>query len=151
MYIHGIHIKNFLSFSSFSWGEIAPHLNIIVGPNGVGKTNFFHALRAIKDALNTTPKPDALPWSRLTHLGLSTPVIEITLEIEFTSEWEQSLLCMFVAATICNEDFLKVNNPGQLNPDEVLLFSNFLQEEIGPELRWNLVERVLLKQCFLVR
>src|SRR6266496_5555137 len=103
MHIHGIHIKNFLSFRSFSWGEIDPHLNIIVGPNGVGKTNLFHALRAIKDALNTTSKSDTLPWSRLTHLGINTPVIEIVLEIEFTSKWEQSLLCMFVAAAMCNE------------------------------------------------
>ncbi len=134
MHIHGIHIKNFLSFRSFSWGEIDPHLNIIVGPNGVGKTNLFHALRAIKDALNTTSKSDTLPWSRLTHLGINTPVIEIVLEIEFTSKWEQSLLCMFVAAAMCNEQFLRDNNPGQLNPDEVLLFSNFLLEEIRPEL-----------------
>src|SRR6266516_6040613 len=84
--------------------------------------------------------PSCLESPQLTRLflddslGINTPVIEIVLEIEFTSKWEQSLLCMFVAAAMCNEQFLRDNNPGQLNPDEVLLFSNFLLEEIRPEL-----------------
>ncbi len=137
MRIKGIHIKNFLSFDTFSWEQIDPHLNLIVGPNGAGKTNLFHALRAVKDALNTAPKPDAIPWSQLTHLGLSSPVIEIALDVEFTSQWEQSLLSMFVASAICNEQFLRDNQPGQLNPDEVVLFSNFLREEIQSDLlKW---------------
>ena len=52
MQIHAIHIDHFLSFDMFAWEGLDPHLNVIVGPNGTGKTNLFHAVRAVRDALS---------------------------------------------------------------------------------------------------
>ena len=63
MRIDGIYIKNFLSFEALAWTNIDPDLNIIVGPNGSGKTNFIHALRAVKDVIDTDPVQKSL-WSQ---------------------------------------------------------------------------------------
>lgn len=137
MQIKAIHIKNFLSFEAFTWQQIDPHLNMIVGPNGVGKTNLFHALKAVKDALNTIQDKNPSNWSSLTHRDLNTPIIEIALDIEFTSEWEQSILCTCVAAAFCNESFLRDNHPNQLIPSDVTSFSEFLLNKVRPErLAW---------------
>lgn len=41
MKIHALRIRNFLSFTEFEWPDIAAGLNVIVGPNGSGKTNLL--------------------------------------------------------------------------------------------------------------
>ena len=134
MQIDGIQIRNFLSFDSFSWSGLDQQLNIIVGPNGTGKTNLFHALRAVKDALAFERKQDAPLWSQQTHLNSVNPLIEITLDIRFNSEWEKQLLCTFVAAAICDERTIRDINPGQFNPDELVQLSEFLLENLRPEI-----------------
>ncbi len=145
MRIHDIHIKNFLSLGSFVWKNLDPQLNVIVGPNGVGKTNLFHALRAIKDSLSYEPREDAVLWSQLTHRNASSPQIEFALNIQFTNDWEKRLLCAFVAAAICDEHLLRDTSSGMLNPDELVQFSNFLLETVQPEnLDWFFTGRFIV-------
>ena len=44
MYISKIYIDGLLSFNNFNL-ELKKGTNIIVGPNGVGKSNFFEIIR----------------------------------------------------------------------------------------------------------
>ena len=145
MKIEGVRINNFLSFDSFSWNFIDPQFNIIVGPNGTGKTNLFHALRVARDTLVIDRKQDVPLWSQQTHRSLNNPIIEIVLDIRFTSEWEQQLLCTFGAASICDERLIQSMYPGQQNPDELVLFSKFLSEELHPEnITWLFTGKLIV-------
>lgn len=90
MRIDGIHIKNFLSFDTLEWPNLDPHLNIIVGPNGSGKTNLIQTLRAVKDVINPNSEPRRSLWSQSEYRGSSQVPIEIALDIQFTEAWEKT-------------------------------------------------------------
>src|SRR6266478_1324869 len=105
MRIDGIHIKNFLSFAALEWTNLDPHLNIIVGPNGSGKTNLIHALRAVKGIINTNPEQKSR-WSQSAFRGSGQVVIEISLDVRFTERWEKELLGTFLAASLCNNNVI---------------------------------------------
>src|SRR5258708_5731377 len=103
MQIHAIHIDHLLSFDTFTWEELDPNLNIIVGPNGVGKTNLFHALRAVRDALASERTQAAARWANAEYQGRDADTITIALDLQFTTKWEQSLLCTFLATVLCDQ------------------------------------------------
>jgi predicted ATPase len=103
MQIDAIHLDHFLSFDRFVWEELDPHFNVIVGPNGVGKTNLFHALRAVCDALSPERAQASARWATTGHQGANANAITITLDIQFTATWEKHLLCVFLASVLCNQ------------------------------------------------
>lgn len=107
MRIDGIHIKNFLSFDTLEWPNLDPHLNIIVGPNGSGKTNLVQTLRAVKDVVNPNPEPRRSPWSQSAYRGSSQVPIEMGLDIQFTEAWEKNLLSTFLIAVLCNDSVIQ--------------------------------------------
>src|SRR5260370_3797818 len=107
MRIDGIHIKNFLSFDTLEWLNVDPHLNIIVGPNGSGKTNLIQALRAVKDVVNPNPGPQKSLWSQSAYRGSSQVLMEIGLDIQCTEAWEQKLLSTFLKAALCNDSIIR--------------------------------------------
>lgn len=96
MQIRAIHINHLLSFNTFAWENLNSHLNVIVGPNGVGKTNLFHALRAVRDALNQERNPSIAAWATAGHQGTDTNTFTISLNVQFTTAWEQHLLGTFL-------------------------------------------------------
>lgn len=106
MRIEAIHIQNFLSFQSFYWRDLDPHLNVIVGSNGSGKTNLFHAIRAVVDAVGADGQA-AATWARATHRGSQYQWIKIILDVVFDSEWEQRLLTTFFVASLLNEQHVQ--------------------------------------------
>ena len=103
MRIDGIHIKNFLSFDTLEWPNLDPHLHIIVGPNGSGKTNLIRAFCAVKDVVNPNPEPRKSLWSQSAYRGSDQVPIEIGLDIQFTEAWEKKLLTTFLSAVLCND------------------------------------------------
>jgi predicted ATPase len=101
MQIDSIYIRHLLSFETFDWEVLDPHVNIIVGPNGVGKTNLFHALRVVYDALSPKQSQTSARWDTAGHQGANADTITIALDIQFTTEWEKHLLCVFLASVLC--------------------------------------------------
>jgi len=137
MKVHAIYINHFLSFDTLVWEELDPHLNIIVGPNGVGKTNLFRAFQAIRDALSSVQNEATTRWIDAAHRGAEDDTLTITLDLQFTTVWEQRLLCAFFAALLCNEQ--AIYQALQNNPDVQSLrrFSAWVQEHLRPEdLSW---------------
>lgn len=103
MQIDAITIEKLLSFDAFDWKNLDPHLNVIVGPNGVGKTNLFHALRLVRDVLSPEQARTNALWSTAGHRGAHVDTITITLDIQFTTDWEKRLLCVLLSSVLCNQ------------------------------------------------
>src|SRR5260370_4048419 len=153
MRIDGFHIKNFLSFDALDWTNLDPHINIIVGPNGSGKTNLIHALRAVKDIINTNPEQKSL-WSQSAYRGSHQVVIEIELDVRFTEKWEKDLLSTFLAAALCNNNvitdaFNRLSSAGtqiQLDRETAhIQLAGYLQERVSPEdIEWLFAGRLVI-------
>jgi Overcoming lysogenization defect protein-like, TOPRIM domain/AAA ATPase domain/AAA domain len=132
VYIDGIHIKNFLSFDTFDWTNLDSNLNVIVGPNGTGKTNIFHAIRALQNIF--IGNRDRQIFMQQTNKGSANSAFEIALDIRTVEDHEMELWSTFLAASLCSEGFLRSINihnvPGR---DELMRFSRFLLETLHPE------------------
>lgn len=51
MKITAIELRNFLSFDELHLPDLDPQLCVLVGPNGVGKTNLLWSVEMVRDAL----------------------------------------------------------------------------------------------------
>jgi ABC-type transport system involved in cytochrome c biogenesis ATPase subunit len=146
MQIHGIHIKNFLSFETFSWEDIDPHLTVIVGPNGVGKTNLFRAVQVVRDVLRPG-FPQAAATLSNARRGTEGEIISIALDVQFTSAWEQKLLCAFFAAVLCNQQSIQETMTSVfqrgVDANRLRRFDTWVQEQVRPEhLSWLMSGRL---------
>ena len=137
MQIHAIHIINLLSFDTFVWEGLDPHLNVIVGPNGAGKTNLFHALRAVRDALSPERAQATARWADAGHQGTDADMITIALDIQFTTEWEQGLLCTFLATVLCDQQVIQQTRTTAMNrnldSNSLRRFAAWVQEQLHPK------------------
>ncbi len=137
MQIHAIHIINLLSFDTFVWEGLDPHLNVIVGPNGAGKTNLFHALRAVRDALSPERAQATARWADAGHQGTDADMITIALDIQFTTEWEQGLLCTFLATVLCDQQVIQQTITTAMNrnldSNSLRRFAAWVQEQLHPK------------------
>ncbi len=137
MEIHAIHLEHFLSFETFVWEELDPHLNVIVGPNGVGKTNLFHALKAVCDALKLERTQATSRWANAGYQGTDADTITIALDLQFPTEWEQRLLCAFLAAVLCDQQEMQqmvtTTTHRNLDPNSLRRFAAWVQEQLHPE------------------
>ncbi len=147
MQIHGIHLKNFLSFEAFSWEDIDSHLTVIVGPNGVGKTNLFHAVRVVRDVLRPGSTQAAATLSAARR-GTEGEMISIALDVQFTSAWEQELLCAFFATVLCNQQSIQETMTSVfqrgVDANGLRRFDAWVQEQVRPEhLSWLMSGRLV--------
>lgn len=148
MQIQAISIDHLLSFDEFVWQELDPHLNVIVGPNGVGKTNLFHAFRLVRDVLNPTRSQDAERWVGASHQGSGADTIIIKLDIQFTTTWEKHLLCVFFASMLCDQQDIQqmaTTMQRSVNHDGLKKFDRWVLEHIRPEdISWFLQGRLVI-------
>jgi AAA ATPase domain len=130
MRIDRIHIENFLSFDTFTWNRLDPTLNVLVGANGVGKTNLFHALRAVRSAVQqlTAPaylggpisRPPAVwKWDHVRCRGDDTRNTRIAIDVALTTAAERTLLTTFLAASLFSPQDIQdvVARESQVNAD----------------------------------
>src|SRR5580692_1789772 len=99
MRVKTIKIKNFMSFKDFVWDGINPSLNILVGPNGSGKTNFFNAFRLIADVFNDRSSSEIVNGiNGFAHLGNQKEPISISMRVEFEGLEKEIILAFFRAS-----------------------------------------------------
>lgn len=149
MQIHALHIDHLLSFDTFAWEGLDPHLNVIVGPNGVGKTNLFRALQAVRDALSSERAHATARWANAGHQGTDADTITIALDLRFTTAWEQRLLCAFLATVFCDQQAIQqaVTSAMQrgLDPNGLRRFDAWVQEHLRPEdVSWLCTGRLVV-------
>lgn len=141
MQIDAIHIDRLLSFDKFTWNGLDPHLNVIVGPNGVGKTNLFSALRAVRDALTTEQPQTHAHWAGAGYRGRDADTITVALDLQFTTDKEQDMLSTFLAAVLCNQQEMQ-QRVGEtvhrnLDADGLRRFSTWVHEQLQPaDISW---------------
>ncbi|HVM33645.1 MAG TPA: AAA family ATPase, partial [bacterium] len=115
-----------MSFEDFEWDRIDPNLNILVGPNGSGKTNFFNAFRLFADLFNDRSSSEIVNGiNDFAHLGNQKEPITISMKVEF-EKFEREVILAFFRASLINTLSNK-NIPFDSVDDEKVL--TFLIEE----------------------
>ena len=122
MKITQIKFQNILSFNDFTWSDIDDGLNVIVGPNGVGKSNIFIALNFLKDYLSK-PYPYNYNFNReynwlINASNEHADEFKIGIGIEFDKNDEKSLFKNFftlILQTAIISDLSSINNKVILN------------------------------------
>ncbi len=77
--LSSVRLRNFLSFQD-GMISFVPGLNVVVGPNGSGKTSIFHAL---KFALGSNQREDRYPkWSDFIRRGATTAEAEVVVIVD---------------------------------------------------------------------
>lgn len=117
MRITSVTAQNFLSFDRFSLSELDPTLNVIVGPNGCGKSNLGRALQMTRTVLAQTR--DRQLWQGAQTLGSQEPGFTLRVDLEFPEEWEKQLLISFVLAAMASS-IEEMRSRGKVLPDEAV-------------------------------
>ena len=97
MILHGIKAQNFMSLRNCCIDELDDHLNFLVGPNGCGKTTVFRALKTVRDIFSFN-RP--VTFDQLCSRGVNPKEIDLTIDIEFNTSWEQELITAFLCASL---------------------------------------------------
>jgi|GEM_PF-1738178 len=97
MIVHGIKAHNFMSLRDCCIDELDDHLNFLVGPNGCGKTTVFRALKAVRDTFSFN-RP--VLFDQLCSRGVNPKEINLILDVEFNTSWEQDLIIAFLCASL---------------------------------------------------
>lgn len=134
-----MHIENFLSFQSFPWQGLDPRLNIVVGPNNVGKTNLIRALQVVVSIL--TAKGHRWPeWEAVVRHVVGAEAFRISLGLAFTTNREKDLIRVFFATALSSsEDIRQALQAVKINaePREIGRWADFLLERMEQEsLAW---------------
>jgi len=137
MILHGIKAHNFMSLRDCSIDKLDSHLDFLVGPNGCGKTTVFRALKVIRDIFNPGK---TVPFNQLCTRGAIPQEIDLTLDVEFNTSWEQELITTFLCASLSRTNELsnilspKLPQPiAPVNTEGSAAFSNWLLHIFRPE------------------
>jgi energy-coupling factor transporter ATP-binding protein EcfA2 len=104
MILHGIKAHNFMSLRDCTIDKLDGHLNFLVGPNGSGKTTVFRALKVIRDIFNPGK---TVPFNQFCTRGVAPQEVELTIDVEFDTEWEQELITTFLCASLSRPEELR--------------------------------------------
>ena len=100
MRITAVDIEGFASFDKLSLNDLDPSLNVVVGPNGSGKTNLIGAIRTVRDVLDAASFENRSKWSGMHRINSLSETLEIRVQYELDEGWERQLLTEFVKALI---------------------------------------------------
>ena len=137
MQINAMYINHFLSFEKFAWEGLDQHLNVIVVPNGAGKSNLFHALRAVRDALSIDRTQATARWIDAKYQGSDADTITISLDLQFTTASEQRMLCVFLATLLCDQreisQIVTTTTKRNVDPNRLRQFAAWMLEHVRPD------------------
>jgi len=136
--IANLRLQGFRSYADASF-EFEPGVNIIVGPNGSGKTNLLESILVLAQGMSYRVKDTELlgydqPWSRLDALS-ATETRSVKLELQASGSVKKSYV-------INDQPFVRL---GLNKTIPVILFEpNHLQLLIGsPDLRREYMDQLL--------
>ncbi len=134
MRLHSIKARNFMSLRDCCIDNLDAHMNFLVGPNGCGKTTVFRALKAIRDIFNPGKN---VPFNQLCTRGVTPREIDLTIDVEFNTPWEQELILAFLCASLSQTDQLRTyfsqSTPRiEVKPEGFTAFSRWLLDTLHP-------------------
>jgi len=145
MRLTSISVGNLLSFGRFEL-EFGAGLNVIVGPNGVGKSNLIRLVGLVREALQiaTGSNPGVLDVARFVRLGEDVRTGTVSLGVELTEPFEKSLivgLAQAVSVSSVGRDSTRspaVDSPFEQGLDARIRL-HVTDAEVGSLLRGRLV------------
>jgi energy-coupling factor transporter ATP-binding protein EcfA2 len=104
MQITRIRISNLLSFREAIIDNLDEQMNVVVGPNGVGKTNILNALRVAVDGVGGNRSV----WERIARHKNHDRGFRLEIDIRLNGPWERESLRLYLAAALTE---------GRITPD----------------------------------
>lgn len=130
IYLSKVSLVNFRNFKNAVL-RFNPGVNTIIGENGAGKTNIFHAIRLLLD--------DTLPnsYSYFTEKDFNRDLGGwqghwIIIRLEFTGDTDSELIKSFISHS------LDVNSDEEANPDKDKNYSYSIVFRLNLEVRYRL-------------
>ncbi len=135
MRIEAISAENFMSFDVFDLSGFNPSLNVIVGPNGVGKTNLARALLLIRDVLDIGSNRNRQTWLQAYRQGSNTKRFQVSIEYALTDPWEKRVIQSFIKATLASapDDILLISGLQPVPEERQETFQAWIENEITVE------------------
>ena len=87
MHIKSVVVEGFKTYRDQTSVDLTPNLNCIVGANGSGKSNLFHAIRFVLSDVFKHAESGRKPW--LLHEGAGHAVMSAYVEIVFCNKDRQ--------------------------------------------------------------
>lgn len=140
MRVTSIRATDLLSFRSFEL-DLRPGLNVVVGPNGSGKTNLVRLLALVRTALDvgaSVPGTTIDP-QRYVRIGAPAPQGTVSVGIELTEERERHLLTGFVRSVVLSS----ITRTIEQTPSPDSLF----EQELASKVRVLVTEEQLAPLC----
>ncbi len=136
MRLHSIKARNFMSLRDCCIDNLDAHMNFLVGPNACGKTTVFRALKAIRDIFNPGKN---VPFNQLCTRGVTPREIDLTIDVEFNTPWEQELILAFLCTSLSQTDQLRTyfsqSTPRiEVKPEGFTAFSRWLLKTLRSEV-----------------
>lgn len=155
MRLHSISSRGFLSLVDTAWTNLDPTLNILVGPNGVGKSNLLRVVSTIMDGLAWVHRrggggPPFAPWESKARIGAGD-WFDVGIDIEFDRPEEREALTAFVRASVYDASSIqrmamKDNQIPQVPPERIRECAVDLADLITEErLSWLFRGRLSLR------
>lgn len=139
MRIQAIEAHNYLSFRQVRIEDLNSHVNFIVGPNGSGKTSVARLLGTFRDTFHEYADGKLPHLANFLTYGAPTGKIDLSLDVEFSSDEERMLIAAFLAASLSNSDVSSMRrgtDPATIiyvTNDGKAAFSGWLLQELASD------------------
>ncbi len=145
MRIRSVRIVDFASFDEFELNRLDPSLNVLVGPNGSGKTNLSRAITMARDILDRNKYKKRSLWAKAHRLGASSDAFRVEIQFDIVEEIEKQTLTSFFKAVLATAPVSILVAPGKSSVDQEVIerFHLWLDRELTTDKFESLFSGVL--------